>query len=46
MVAARYARSFLPAGCDRLRSSVRPLGAASHEAAGRYDDLWVGSYSI
>ena len=43
MVAARYARSFLPEGCDRVRSSVRPLGAASHEAAGRYGDLRVGS---
>lgn len=39
-------KSFLPfCACDRMRTSVRPLGAAISEAAGRYGDPRIGSKS-
>lgn len=46
MVAARDARRFWSkSASDRVRSSVRPLNAASSEAADRYGDLRMRSKS-
>ena len=41
-----WCKSLLPfCACDRLQTSVRPLGAAMSEAAGRYGDPRIGSKS-